>query len=265
MERLVTKLQGEGVDAILHPRISRVLAVAAKNADQPMSLQQLQITRRQFSAAAGSLEPDERRLAQISIDALDDFVEGSAGELGSTLKQGRQLWARMRKSELIEETIERATTRAAGTEAGLRNEFSKLYRNKKLMRGFTAEEKAAILDVSAGTPTRNAARILGGLSLGEGQRRNVLNALVGGGLGMGLAGPGGGMAGMAVPAIIGGVSQKIAERGTRRAAELARALAAGPRTAARSPAARQTVLDQFLRQGAQRRLQEPQRQLQGPR
>ena len=159
----------------------------------------------------------------------------------------------------------RISMRAAGTEAGLRNEFSKLYRNKKLMRGFSAEEKAAIRAVADGTPSRNAARILGGLSLGEGQRRNVLSALVGGGLGMGMAGPGGGMIGLAAPAVVGAVSQKIAERGTRRAAELARALAAGPRTAARSPAPQQTVLDQFLRQGAQRRLQGSQRQLQGPR
>ena len=262
--KLATRLQREGADHLLHPKLARVLAVAAKNADQPMSLQQLQILRRQLGAAAKSADPDERRLGMLAIDALDDFVENSAGSLGSTLKQGRQLWARMRKSELIEETIEKAKTRAQGVEAGLRNEFSKLYRNKKAMRGFTAEEKAAIFDVSAGTPTRNAARILGGLSLGEGQRRNVLSALVGGGVGLAAMGPGGGMLGLAGPAIVGGVSQKIAERGTMKAAQLARALAAGPRTAAPSPTPRISVLDQFLRQGAQRRLQGPRRQLEGP-
>ena len=263
--RLATTLKREGADHILHPKLARALAVAAQNADRPMSLQQLQIMRRQLGAAGKSVDGDERRLSKIAVDQLDEFVESGSGELGGVLEQGRALWSRLKKSELIEDAIARARTRAQGVEAGLRNEFSKLYRNKKLMRGFTAEEKAAIFDVSAGTPTRNAARILGGLSLGVGQRRNALNALIAGGLGMSAGGPGGGMIGMAAPAVIGGISQKIAERGTMRAAELARALAAGPRTAARSPAPRVTVLDQFLRQGAQRRLQgPPQRQLPGP-
>ena len=254
---MATTLQREGADHILHPKLARALAVAAQSADKPMSLQQLQIMRRQLGAAGKSVDGDERRLAKIAVDQLDEFVESGSGELGGVLAAARANWAKLRKSELLTETIEKATTRASGTESGLRNEFSKLFRNKKLMRGFSAEEKAAIRAVADGTPTRNAARILGGLSIGEGQRRNVLNALVGGGLGMSAGGPGGGMIGMALPAVIGGVSQRIAERGTMRAAELARALAAGPRAAKRPPAPRQTVLDQFLRQGAQRRLQGP--------
>ena len=193
---------------MLHPKAARVLDLMGRNANAPATLQDLQILRRQFGAAAKSLEPDERRLGQIAIDELDDFVENSAGELGGVLKEGRALWSRMRKSELIESTIEAATTRTAGTEAGLRNEFSKLYRNKKLMRGFNEEERTAIKAVFEGNIGRNTLRILGGLSLGEGQRRNVLSALVGGGVGMAAAGPGGGMAGLAGPAIVGGISRK---------------------------------------------------------
>ena len=222
-----------------------------------------------------SLEPDERRLGQIAIDELDDFVENSAGELGGVLKEGRALWSRMRKSELIESTIEAATTRAAGTEAGLRNEFSKLYRNKKLMRGFNEEERTAIKAVFEGNIGRNTLRILGGLSLGEGQRRNVLSALAGGGVGMAAAGPGGGLAGLAGPAIVGGISQKLAEKATMRQAKLARAITAGARPTPpgpmsmtppltgpmlpgpgvpRLPAPDRPALDVFLEQGARRRL-----------
>ena len=227
---------------------------------------------------AKSAEPDERRLGQIAIDELDDFVENSAGELGGVLKEGRALWARMRKAEIIEDAIERATSRAAGTEAGLRNEFSKLFRNKKMMRTFNTEEKAAIEAVFKGTAGRNALRILGGLSIGEGQRRNVLSALVGGGVGMGLAGLGGGMAGLAGPAIVGGISQKLAEKATMRQAQLARAVAAGPRPTQAAPTAMtppsgptvpmlpgpgqprlpaptsRPALDVFLEQGQRRRL-----------
>ena len=268
--KLTGKLKGEGADAMLHPKAARVLDLMGRNADAPATLQDLQILRRQFGAAAKSIEPDERRLGQIAIDELDDFVENSAGELGGVLKEGRALWARMRKAELIEETIEKATTRASGVESGLRNEFSKLYRNKKLMRGFNAEEQDAIKGVYKGTAGQNALRILGGLSIGEGQRRNVLNALVGGVVGMAAMGPGGGMAGLAGPAIVGGVAQKMAEAGTKRRAQLARAITAGPRPTQAAPTAmtappgpgqphlpappRRPALDHFLAQGAQRRL-----------
>ena len=274
---LTKKLKSEGVDSMLHPKAARVLSIMAENADAPATLQELQILRRQFGAAAKSGEADERRLGQIAIDALDDFVEDSAGQLGGALKQGRELWSRMRKSEILEDAIERAGSRAAGIEAGLRNEFSKLFRNKKLMRSFNGEEKDAIEAVFKGTAGQNALRILGGLSLGEGQRRNVLSALVGGGVGMAAAGPGGGMAGLAGPAIVGGISQKLAEQGTKRRAQLARAITAGPRPAPPGPMSMtpppgpgagvpmlpsptqqrlpgRPALDHFLEQGAQRRL-----------
>ena len=275
--KLNSKLKSEGADKLLHPKATRVMDLMAAGADAPATLQDLQILRRQFGAAAKSAEPDERRLGQIALDELDDFVENSAGKLGGALKEGRALWSRMRKSEVIEDAIERATTRASGVESGLRNEFSKLYRNKKLMRGFSDAEKAAIKSVFEGTVGQNTLRILGGLSLGEGQRRNVLSALVGGGVGMAAAGPGGGMAGLAGPAIVGGVAQKLAEQGTKRRAQLARAITAGPRPTPpspmtlsppsgpsgpmlpgpgvpRLPAPGRSALDHFLEQGQRRRL-----------
>ncbi len=269
VEGLTKRLKSEGTDKLLHPKMSRVLDLMSENATTPLTLADLQILRRQIGAVSKSAEPDERRLAGIATEALDSFVEEGSGDLGVALGQGRQLWARLRKSELIDETIERASSRASGVESGLRNEFSRLLRNKKLMRGFSEPEKAAIKAVSSGTPTRNALRILGGLSMGEGQRRNVLNALVGGGVGMGLAGGAGGMLGLAAPAVIGGVAQKLAQQGTMRQAKLARAITAGPRprptppTAGmtpppgpgvpRLPAPARPALDAFLEQGQRRR------------
>ena len=276
---LTKRLNSEGTDALLHPKMSRVVDLMTENATTPPSLAELQILRRQLGSVSKSAEPDERRLAGIATEALDTFVEKGAGDLGVALGEGRALWARLRKSEILDDAIEAATTRAAGTEAGLRNEFSKLARNKKLMRGFSAEEQAAIKAVSAGTPTRNALRILGGLSLGEGQRRNILSALAGGGLGVMAAGPGAGMIGMVAPAVVGGVAQKMAEKGTMRAAKLARAITSGPKPTQaaptamtpppgpgpgvpmlpgpgvpRLPAPGRPALDVFLEQGAQRRL-----------
>ena len=128
------------------------------------------------------------------------------------------MWLKVIKSELIEETIEKARTRTAGFEAGLRNDFATLYRNKKEMKRFTADEKEAIREVSAGNFSQNVLRRLGSLSPGSGQQRNSLSlgmgAASGAYYGSQLGGPvGGGIGAIAVPAL-GYGAQKT--RGTRR-------------------------------------------------
>ena len=89
----------------------------------------------------------------MAIDMLDDFVEGTAnleggaavegagGEAGKVWAEARGLWLKVIKSDLIEETIANARTRAAGFEAGLRNEFSKLWRNKREMKRIYGSRK----------------------------------------------------------------------------------------------------------------------------
>ena len=243
-------LKAEGVDKVLHPKVARALRnmttlgrrVASKKKpgkkgepptvvrkEKPLNFQELYTLRRNLALGGRSLEPDERRLSKRALRALDSFVENQAADAGVLSKKARNVWSRMRKAELIEETIEKAKSRAAGVEAGLRNEFSKLYRNKKLMRGFSATEKKAIEAVSKGNPVSSALRILGGLSIGEGQRRNILAGLAG----IATGGAVGGVGGAVAAPLIGMGAQRLAQRGTMNRAQVARALAAtGGRPAA---------------------------------
>ena len=234
VDKLSVRLQREGADPVLHPRISRVHQLMNETVDRNPSLQDLMILRKQFSGAAKSLDRDEARLATIAIDRLDKFVESGDGATGGVLRDARSLWARMRKSEIIDQAIERAADAQSGVESGLRNEFRGLHRaiinKRKDMRGFSADEKAAIKAVAQGNITSNVLRRIGSLSGGTGAQRNMLNLLVGGSAGAGaggmIAGPFGSALGAAAVPAIGAAAQKMAQRGTQGRADLARAVTA---------------------------------------
>ena len=140
----------------------------------------------------------------------------------------------MRKSETIDAAIEKATTAQQGVEAGLRAEFKSLYRayvdKRPHMRGWTKDEARALKAVSEGNFSTNVLRRLGSLGGGSGAQRNTLNLLVGGSAGAGaggmIAGPFGSALGAAAVPMIGAAAQKMATRGTKNRADLARAAVA---------------------------------------
>ena len=239
--KLSDRLKSEGVDSVLHPKVARIAKLVEDSAGEAPNLTRMEILRRQFGDAAASTDAAERRLGQIGIEMVDDFVEAGASSASGTLKEARSLWRRMRKAETIEGAIENASLAKEGVEAGLRNQFSTLYRqrNKKKMRGFSKAEIAAIKAVATGNFSANVLRRIGSLSGGTGAQRNLLNMLAGSGLGGAagatVGGPLGGFVGaVGVPAV-GHGAQRLAERGTRGRAELVRAMAATGRTPKKGP------------------------------
>ena len=243
VDKLSARLMREGLDPVLHQKVARVHSIMNETVDRNPSLSDLMVLRKQFGAAAKSLDADERRLASIAIDRLDDFVESGDAAASGTLREGRQIWARMRKSEIIEKAIERAADAQSGLESGLRNEFRGLHRaiinGRKDMRGFTADEKAAIRSVARGTATTNTLRRLGALGGGIGTSRQSLNAVLGGGLGFGagtaVGGPLiGGPIGAALVTGGGNLAARGAQRLTQRRADMARAIAARGETPAQA-------------------------------
>lgn len=225
---VTAKLRAEGVDSVLHPKANRIVGILEETAGEAPDLQRLEILRKQFSDAAASTDAAERRLGVIGIEMVDDFVESGSGPVSGVLQEARNLWKRKRKSETISEAIENASLAKEGVEAGLRNQFSTLYRqrNKPKMRGFTSDEIAAIKAVAEGNMTANVLRRIGSLSGGTGSQRNMLLGVLGAGAGASLGGPGGGMIGaFAVPGA-GHIAQRLAERGTRSRADLVRAMTA---------------------------------------
>lgn len=173
-------LREQGFNPRLHPKAAAVLDEIEAAQGQPMSFQELEILRRQALAAERSIEADERRIASLIVDRLDDYSDtllarpqdalaGDARTAVEATKRARNLYARSRKAQEITELIERADIRASqfsgsGRENALRTEFRQLAMNPKRMRRFSKEEQAAIKEVAFGTKTSNLLRQIGKLA-----------------------------------------------------------------------------------------------------
>lgn len=172
---LARKAVNEGIDPTLHPKAMAALRRFAEVANEPITFKSMDTLRRIAKGAASSIEPDERRIASIIIDKLDDYManlkpgdvlKGDAELAVGALQEARSAWGRMRKGEMLEGLIERAQTRAgqysqSGMENALRTEFRQLAMNPKRMRGFTDEERKAIMKVARGGPVENVLRLIG--------------------------------------------------------------------------------------------------------
>lgn len=160
--------------------------------------------RRIAGIAASALDPAERRLGSMIISEIDEFVESGSSVLGATAKEARQLWGRVRRSELIAGAIERAKENVSGIDQGLRVELRKILTNPKKARGFSKPEIDAMKRIVRGTNTSNALRAIG--KLGFSVNRAVPN-IVGGTAGIAAGGIAGG-----VPGIVAGQTAAIGSR-----------------------------------------------------
>jgi len=149
-----------GTHPKLHPKIAGVLESLDDARGTAPSLGDMERLRRIAKGAASSIEPDERRVAGVVLDKLDDFVgnlkpdqvaSGDASAANS-LGAARDTWSRMRKSETIENAVERAQNAAESNRgnlaAALRSQFKSLANNRKAMRGFSPDEQDAIKALS---------------------------------------------------------------------------------------------------------------------
>lgn len=198
VDDIVVAAQGAGIDRTIHPKATAALSrlVEAKGVDR--SLKDMDILRRVVKSAAASNEADERRIAGLMIDRLDDYIgnlkpsdvtAGDAPAAVRALSDARDLWSRMRKGEIMEGLIERAKTRSSqfsgsGYENALRTEFRSLAMNPKRMRGFTPDERSAIKKVAEGGPIENALRFIGKFA-----PRGIVSTTLAGGGGYALGGP----------------------------------------------------------------------------
>ena len=135
---------------------------------------------RQVAGMLGrSAEPRERFLAGQIIKKIDKHIDrldmtkvtaGNKTEAVAALKDARRLWSTAKKSEMVDQAVERAQL-AAGTSGtggnidnALRQQFKNILNSPKKSRGFSADEKAAMRQIALGTNTQNALRLLGRLS-----------------------------------------------------------------------------------------------------
>lgn len=120
-----------------------------------------------------------RHYGQEMVDTLDDFIaragtgdvsSGTAGDASDAIRAAREAHARVRKTELIEQAIDKADLQAASTGSGgninnaTRQKLRQILDNPKKRRGFSEEELAAIEDVVRQGKVEGILRLAGKLS-----------------------------------------------------------------------------------------------------
>ena len=162
----------------------------------------------------------EAAIGSKIIGAIDDFIEDQGSNLardyGADVEQSTrrlETLSRVKKAELLDEAVFRASEAASSFENGLRNEFRSILKSKKKRRGFTKDEIEAMQQVTQGGTMENTFKKLGKLGFGADQQTNMLL----GSLGFAGGFAAGGLLGAAAVPSIGYVSAKIAKLGSKNA------------------------------------------------
>jgi len=238
-------LKDAGYDVGLHPQIDAVLKRLEIDSETPKTLKELENLRRIVKAPTKIYEnADQQRVAYELVDAFDDYVNnlnpkdlvGAAKEsktATNALAKARNLYARSKKAEVMEDILERAQLKAganftqSGLENSIRQELKSLALNKKRMAGFTQAEQDAIKAAAKGGNVQNVLR-----SIGKYAATSPIPAGVGVGggaaIGSALGGPVGAAIGAAAVPAVGGLARAGATRiGMNRLQELQDMIALG--------------------------------------
>jgi hypothetical protein len=221
----------EGLDPTLHPEATAALKRLGDVMNEPLTLSTIDTLRQVIKDAATG---KSARLAEIMKDKLDDFVSGIGMKdviatsenpevATKALLEARKLWHAAKKSEAVENLVERATTRAgqfsgSGFENALRTEFRQFVMNKKNLRGWSKEEIDAAKKVARGGTVDNIARMVGKFA-----PTGVVSTVMSGGAG---AAVGGGIGAVALPAV-GFAARQYATHRTKGNVDTVRALVRG--------------------------------------
>jgi hypothetical protein len=199
-------------DPQLHPQTAISYRILMDESTKPgtagHSPQGLEVIRRKLMTAENNAirsgMPDDARLAGKLLDDFDEFADNlvdgrdiigsGAGDAKASIAartEARELWSRLKRAQTIEDLVERARISSpaltqTGLENALRLQFKQLALNKRRMRQFSAEERAAIERVATGGRLQQAARRVAGLA-----PRGVVSATGTTLLGNTLAGPAG--------------------------------------------------------------------------
>jgi hypothetical protein len=175
-ERVAKKIAQEGYRPRLQPQIAAVLDEIATEGATPSTLDQLDGLRQVMKVPAGDFSnKSQQRLANMMVREFDAFVEnlggkdllaGDADRAVSALKEARQVYARNRKADFLEEVVNKADLSStqysqSGMENALRVQFRALAKNKTKMAQFSKEEQAQIRKIVKGDTLQNTLRFVG--------------------------------------------------------------------------------------------------------
>lgn len=222
---LAQQLRSAGFDEGLHPKaavaLRRIQEAGATppgaSTAAPVRFEDLDILRRIARNARLSLDADERRIGGIITREIDNFAlqppanavaSGDSAAASAAIREARSAWSRMRKSDEIEDLVERARFSATATngrmDEALRNEFANLARSIQRGNnpGFTPAEVANIERIARAEGGRGGTRLLSQLSPGLTPRGMMSAAAQAGGIAAASGNPY--AAGLAVPTMVAG-------------------------------------------------------------
>ncbi len=177
-----SRTQADDLDVVLHPRANRMLERSETLPEQPTISDVERLRRAVGRDVAGAPDPSEARIGMGMRDEIDDFMrrvgqgdsaEGTPGSVVDSLVEGRAATRQVHAyDDIFGDTgaTTRATRRAATSGTGgneinaVRQNIRAILDNPRRRRGFTGPELEAMEDIVFGTPSINAARLLGRLS-----------------------------------------------------------------------------------------------------
>jgi hypothetical protein len=171
MAALPAKLRSEiGYVKSVNPKVAG--AFDELLSDAPKDVAEITALRKIIGSAAGSADRSERMAAKELLDEFDNYilnappnaiVSGDKAALNAW-KTARADYAKVKKSELIEDIATRAEVSQSGKEASIAQGLSALAKNDKKMRFFTPDEQAAIREAAKGGTLQNLTKIVGKFS-----------------------------------------------------------------------------------------------------
>jgi hypothetical protein len=165
MGNMAGKLRSSaGYDPRIMPDVDAALAQLTSG--NPKNVQELNTLRTIVSNAAKSTKPAERKAASQLLDEFDDYVMNAPASAAVTSdkaamqawKDARSDYAKMKKSEMITDILERADVSQGSKEANIASQLSSLAKNDKKMRFFTPDEQEAIREAAKGGTLQNILR-----------------------------------------------------------------------------------------------------------
>ena len=216
VDDLTVKLNKRGIDPVLSPKAQQALNRMIDEKGTPKTLSEMDTIRKRAKAAANDIDKTESNLGGVIINDIDAGLDNLSAEIGGKFKDARGLAQRGFKAQDMEDLIESASLQASGFENGLRIGARQLLKNKKRIKGYTADERAALRDLVEGDFASNTAKKLSRLGFGKGAATNHLGASssigAGGILGSVFGGPVGTAIGVITPPIIGRIAANTVER-----------------------------------------------------
>lgn len=224
IDNLRSRVQGENIDDLLHPRAARMSERLDQMSEAP-TVSEVERWRRLIGRdVAGASDAGERAMGVAMKDELDSYLRGltdadmsgaDASRVLSDLQEGRDLTGRIARAEMLEGdtgAVTRAERRAATSGTG-GNEVNAIRQNIRAIldsptkrRGYSEEEIRQMERIVNGTAVTNNLRRASALA----PSKNGLSSMLGIGAGGAAAASGNPL--FLAPSLAGEVSKRLGER-----------------------------------------------------